>query len=156
MLSLRTYVSACALFAAPCLLHAQREKLPPDDYDYVMKTWPQAKESNTGIRYVVEKVGRGPLLLPGDFVTVDYVGKLLDGKIFDQTHPGGKPFQFHIARGEVITGWDQILQLMRLGDRWLIIVPPELAYGRRGYPPAIPGDATLVFEVEVTAVKSNG
>jgi FKBP-type peptidyl-prolyl cis-trans isomerase len=156
MPSLRTYVGVCVVLAAPCLLHAQREKLPPDDYDYVMKTWPQAKESNTGIRYVVEKEGRGAVLQPGDFVTVSYVGKLLNGKIFDQTREGGKPFQFHVARGEVIVGWDQILQIMRLGDKWLIIVPPELAYGRRGYPPAIPGDATLVFEVEVTAVRVGG
>jgi FKBP-type peptidyl-prolyl cis-trans isomerase len=154
MLSLRTYVGVCALLAAPCLLNAQREKLPPDDYDFVMKTWPDAKESNTGIRYVIEKEGKGPLLQPGDLVQVNYVGKLLSGKIFDQTR--AEPFKFHVARGEVIEGWDQILQLMRPGDKWLIIVPPELAYGRRGYPPLIPGDATLWFDVEVIRVITPG
>jgi FKBP-type peptidyl-prolyl cis-trans isomerase len=153
MLALRTALASCALLAAPCLLRAQREKLPPDDYDYVMKTWPQAKESNTGIRYIVEKQGSGPLLKPGDLVKVNYVGKLLDGKVFDQNQSKTAPFEFHVDRGEVIMGWDQILQLMRPGDKWLIIIPPELAYGRRGYAPAIPSYATLVFDIEIVGVK---
>jgi FKBP-type peptidyl-prolyl cis-trans isomerase len=143
----------CALVAAPCLLRAQREKLPPDDYDFVMKTWPQAKESNTGIRYIVEKDGGGSLLKPGDLVTVNYVGRLLNGKAFDQNQSKQHPFEFRVDRNEVIAGWDQILQLMRPGDKWLIIVPPELAYGRRGYPPLIPSYATLVFDIEILGVK---
>ena len=149
----RIAVAFCALVAAPCLLRAQREKLPPDDYDFVMRTWPQAKESNTGIRYIVEKEGAGAFLKPGDLVKVNYVGKLLDGKVFDQNHDEKKPFSFRVDRGVVIEGWDQILQLMRPGDKWLIIVPPELAYGRRGYAPLIPGYATLVFDIEVLGVK---
>jgi FKBP-type peptidyl-prolyl cis-trans isomerase len=153
MPALRTVLATCALLAAPCLLRAQREKLPPDDYDYVMKTWPQAKESNTGIRYIVEKEGAGAFLKPGDLVKVNYVGKLLDGKVFDQNESKTQPFSFHVDRGEVIVGWDQILQIMRPGDKWLVIVPPELAYGRRGYPPVIPSYATLVFDIEVIGVK---
>jgi FKBP-type peptidyl-prolyl cis-trans isomerase len=141
------------LIAVPGLLHAQREKLPPDDYDYVMKTWPDAKENNTGIRYLVETVGKGPLLLPGDMVMVNYDGKLLSGKVFDKNHSKDKPFTFHVDRSEVIPGWDQILQLMHVGDKWIVIIPPELAYGRKGYPPAIPSYATLVFEMEVLGVK---
>jgi FKBP-type peptidyl-prolyl cis-trans isomerase len=152
MPALRIVLASCALLAAPCILRAQREKLPPDDYDYVMKTWPQAKESNTGIRYVVEKVGSGVLLKPGDLVKVNYVGKLLNGKVFDQNQSKTQPFSFHLDRGEVIVGWDQILQLMSPGDKWLVIVPPELAYGRRGYAPVIPSYATLVFEIEVVGV----
>lgn len=154
MAPIRTALAFCALVAAPCLLRAQREKLPPDDYDYVMKTWPQAKESNTGIRYIVEKEGHGPLLKPGDRVKVNYTGRLLDGKLFDQNQDRTRPFEFHVDRGEVITGWDQILQLMRPGDKWLVIIPPELAYGHRGYPPLIPSYATLVFEIEVLGVKA--
>jgi FKBP-type peptidyl-prolyl cis-trans isomerase len=153
MPALRIALATCALIAAPCLLRAQREKLPPDDYDYVMKTWPQAKESNTGIRYVIEKEGSGPFLKPGDLAKVNYVGKLLNGKVFDQNQSKTQPFAFHVDRGEVITGWDQILQIMRPGDKWLVIVPPELAYGRRGFPPEIPSYATLVFEIEVIGVK---
>jgi FKBP-type peptidyl-prolyl cis-trans isomerase len=145
-------LASCALFAAPCLLHAQREKLPPDDYDFVMKTWPQAKESNTGIRYIVEKQGSGAFLKPGDLAKVNYVGKLLNGKVFDQNLSKTQPFTFHVDRGEVIAGWDQILQIMKPGDKWLVIVPPELAYGRRGYAPLIPSYATLLFDIEIVGV----
>jgi FKBP-type peptidyl-prolyl cis-trans isomerase len=156
MPSLRFLVSLCALAAAPGLLHAQREKLPPDDYDIVVKRWPQAKISNTGIRYVVENQGSGPLLVPGDTVMVNYLGQLLSGKVFDANHDRVHPFTFRLDRGVVISGWDQILQLMRPGDKWLIIIPPELGYGRRGAPPLIPSYATLVFEIEVVGVKKDG
>lgn len=156
MLSLRLLASICALVAAPGLLQAQREKLPPDDYDIVMKRWPQAKISNTGIRYIVEKQGSGPLLVPGDTAMVNYVGQLLGGKVFDSNQSRDHPFTFRVDRGVVISGWDQILQLMRPGDKWLIIIPPELGYGRRGAPPIIPSYATLVFEIEVIGVKKDG
>jgi FKBP-type peptidyl-prolyl cis-trans isomerase len=143
----------CALVAAPVLLHAQREKLPPDDLDYVENKWPDAKKSNTGIRYVVETAGKGALLSPGDKVMVCYTGSLLNGKMFDRVLDRIHPFTFRVDRGEVIDGWDQILQMMRPGDKWLVIVPPELAYGRRGNPPRVPGNATLLFEIEVLGIK---
>jgi FKBP-type peptidyl-prolyl cis-trans isomerase len=153
MVSLRIVAVACALLGAPVVLHAQREKLPPDDYDFVMKTWPDAKVSNTGIRYIVESPGSGPLVASGDMVSMNYTGRFLDGKIFDEHHDPVHPFTFRVNRGFVIEGWDQILQLMRPGAKWLVIVPPELAYGRRGSPPRIPGYKTLVFEMEVISVK---
>jgi FKBP-type peptidyl-prolyl cis-trans isomerase len=153
MFSARIFATACLLFAAPVLLHAQREKLPPDDLDIVEKKWPDAQKSNTGIRYVVEDPGKGPLLKPGDLVSVNYVGSLLNGKIFDRDLDRKKPFTFRVNRGMVIDGWDQILQLMAPGAKWIVIVPPELAYGRRGSPPRIPEYATLVFEIEILGVE---
>jgi FKBP-type peptidyl-prolyl cis-trans isomerase len=153
---LRFAAAMCALTAAPTLLHAQREKLPPDDYDIVVKKWPQAKISSTGIRYVVEHQGAGPLLMPGDMVTVHYVGQLLSGTVFDKNYSKDRSFTFRVARGVVIQGWDQILQLMRPGDKWIVIVPPELAYGRRGSPTLIPSYATLVFDIEVLGIKKDG
>jgi FKBP-type peptidyl-prolyl cis-trans isomerase len=156
MSPLRFAAALCTLVATPVILHAQREKLPPDDYDFVMKTWPDAQISNTGIRYVVETQGKGPLLQPGDRVMVHYVGKLLNGKVFDQNHDKVHPFTFHVDRAEVITGWDQILQMMRPGDKWLVIIPPELAYGRMGQPPVIPSYSTLVFDIEVVGIKKDG
>src|ERR1700679_1212672 len=102
---LRFIAGMCALIAAPLLLHAQREKLPPDDYDFVMKKWPQAQISNTGIRFIVEKKGSGPLLMPGDMIMVHYTGSLLNGKVFDQNHDDKKPFTFRLDRAEVIVGW---------------------------------------------------
>ena len=155
MQPLRFFAALCTLVSAPVLLHAQREKLPPDDLDYVERTWPKAKKSNTGIRYVVEKSGKGPLLVPGDLVMVHYVGKLLNGKVFDQNHDDKKPFTFRVGRSVVIDGWDQIFQLMRPGDQWLVIIPPELGYGRRGSPPVIPSYATLVFDIEILGIKKD-
>lgn len=153
MAPLRIVAVMCALVAAPVLLHAQREKLPPDDLDYVENKWPDAKKSNTGIRYVVEAAGKGALLSPGDKVMVCYTGSLLNGKMFDRVLDRIHPFTFRVDRGEVIDGWDQILQMMRPGDKWLVIIPPELAYGRRGNPPRVPGNATLLFEIEVLGIK---
>lgn len=152
---LRIAVFAFAFIGAPVLLHAQREKLPPDDLDFVEKKWPDAKQSNTGIRYVVEVQGSGPLLVPGDKVMVTYVGSLLSGKVFDSILSKTHPFTFRVGRGEVIVGWDQILQMMRPGDKWIVIVPPELAYGRLGSPPKIRSEATLVFEIEILGVKKD-
>jgi FKBP-type peptidyl-prolyl cis-trans isomerase len=62
---------------------------------------------------------------------------------------------FRVDRGLVIDGWDQILQLMRPGDKWIVIIPPELAYGRRGSPPKVPPYATLVFEMEILGIKKD-
>src|SRR5271163_4838589 len=114
----RTVLALYAVLLVPLALHAQREKLPPDDYDFVMKKWPDAKVSNTGIRYIVEKQGSGPMLNPGDLVMVNYTGTLLNGKVFDQNHDRVKPFTFRVDRREVIVGWDQIFQIMHPGDKW--------------------------------------
>src|SRR5471030_3211014 len=129
MVSFRFVAVAFALLAAPVLLHAQREKLPPEDLDIVEKQWPDALKSNTGIRYVIETPGKGAPVNPGDMVTVSYEGRFLSGKVFDSNLLHGKPFTFRVGRGLVIDGWDQILQLMSVGAKWTVIVPPELAYG---------------------------
>lgn len=137
-----------ASFASPALL-AQREKLPPDDLEYVEKTWPEAKKTQTGIRYLILRQGEGPMPVPGDKVNVLYVGRLLDGKVFDQATDAEKPFTFRVRRDMVIEGWDQVLQLMKRGEKRLVIIPPELGYGTRGQPPKIGRSATLVFEIEL-------
>lgn len=142
------FLFVLALTLSPAL-HAQREKLPPDDLEYVEKTWPQAKKTMTGIRYIIQKEGEGPSPKPGDKVNVLYIGRLLDGKIFDQAQDPAQPFAFRVRREAVIEGWDQILQLMRKGEKRLVIIPPELAYGTRGQPPKIGRNATLVFEIEL-------
>jgi FKBP-type peptidyl-prolyl cis-trans isomerase len=155
MVSLRIAAVALALFGAPILAHAQREKLPPDDLDFVEKQWPGALKSNTGIRYVIETPGHGPLIASGDLVEVNYEGRFLTGKIFDKNMNRAKPFSFRVNRGVVIQGWDQIFQLMSPGAKWIVIVPSELGYGRRGSPPRIPSYATLVFEIEILSVKKD-
>ncbi len=142
------------LFAAP-VLRAQREKLPPEDLEFVEKNWPEAKKTNTGIRYIIIRQGEGETAKPGDRVAVLYIGRLLQGKVFDQTEDRDHPFVFRVRRDQVIEGWDQVLQLMRKGEKRLVIIPPELAYGTRGEPPKIPRNSTLVFEIELLDIKKD-
>ena len=134
---------------------AQREKLPPADLEYVEKTWPNAKKTSTGIRYVIERPGEGRQPKPGDKVNVLYVGKLIDGRVFDQAQDPAQPFTFRVRREMVIEGWDQILQLMKVGEKRVVIIPPELAYGTRGQPPKIGRNATLVFEMELLSIATD-
>lgn len=138
--------------AAPIAVHAQREKLPPEDLDVVEKTWPEAKRTSTGLRTVVLKPAEGISPRKGDVVSVVYTGKLLNGTIFDQAPDAANPFTFRLGRGNVIDGWEEGLQLMKVGERRLFIVPFELGYGTRGNPPKIPRRATLIFDVELVSI----
>jgi FKBP-type peptidyl-prolyl cis-trans isomerase len=143
------FASSVLAWCATPALHAQREKLPPEDLEIVEKNWPAAKKTTTGIRYVILREGEGESPKPGDKVNVLYVGQLLNGKTFDEAKDPTQPFTFRIRREAVIEGWDQVLQLMKRGEKRLVIVPPELAYGTRGQPPKIGRNATLVFEIEL-------
>jgi FKBP-type peptidyl-prolyl cis-trans isomerase len=148
LFKLLVVLGSLTVLAAPAL-HAQREKLPPDDLAFVEKNWPEAKKTMTGIRYIVLRQGSGDVAKPGNKASVLYTGRLLDGKVFDQNQDREHPFPVRVRRGQVIEGWDQVLQLMTKGEKRLVIIPPELAYGTRGSPPMIPRNATLVFEIEV-------
>jgi FKBP-type peptidyl-prolyl cis-trans isomerase len=132
-------------------LQAQREKLPPEDLEIVEKKWPEAKRTYTGLRYIVLKEAdkKSPSPLPGMTVSVLYKGMLLNGTVFDQSPDASHPLKTRIGREELIEGWDEALQKMHKGEKWLLIVPPEMAYGSRGKPPTIPRRATLVFEMEL-------
>jgi peptidylprolyl isomerase/FKBP-type peptidyl-prolyl cis-trans isomerase FkpA len=95
--------------------------------------------------------GAGPEAVRGKTVEVHYTGWLLDGTKFDSS-VGGAPFSFRLGAGEVIEGWDRGVAGMKVGGKRKLTLPPELAYGKRGAPPDIPPDATLVFEVELLGV----
>ena len=101
----------------------------------------------TGLRYVQLEEGGGDKPKRGTLVTAHYAGKLTDGSEFDSSYSRG-PFQFQVGAGEVIPGWDQAFLDMRKGEKRLLILPPELAYGEDGVGP-IPPNATLIFEVEL-------
>jgi FKBP-type peptidyl-prolyl cis-trans isomerase FkpA len=97
--------------------------------------------------------GTGTEAQAGDSVTVHYVGTLTDGSKFDSSRDRGEGFTFKLGAGQVIKGWDQGVAGMKIGQLRKLTIPAELAYGARGFPPVIPPNSTLVFEVELLAVK---
>ena len=98
------------------------------------------------------KPGTGAQAQAGNQVTVHYVGTLTDGQKFDSSRDRGKGFQFQLGAGRVIKGWDQGVAGMKVGEVRKLTIPPHLAYGEKGFPGAIPPNATLVFEVELIGV----
>lgn len=111
---------------------------------------PLAPGTSSGLVIQDETVGTGAAAQSGDTLTVNYTGKLDNGTIFD-TSVGKTPFQFTLGAGQVIPGWDQGLQGMKVGGKRILIIPPEMAYGAQGIGP-IPPNATLTFEVELLGV----
>jgi FKBP-type peptidyl-prolyl cis-trans isomerase len=98
------------------------------------------------------KPGSGAAAKAGDRVTVHYVGTLTDGKKFDSSRDRGEGFRFTLGQGQVIQGWDQGVAGMLVGEVRKLTIPPSLGYGARGFPPVIPANAMLVFEVELLKV----
>jgi len=88
----------------------------------------------------------------GDTVTIHYVGTLLDGTIFDSSRDRNDPFVTQIGAGKVIRGWDEGVLQLSLGQKAILTATPDYAYGPRGFPPVIPPNATLKFEVELLKI----
>ncbi|MBX3463825.1 MAG: FKBP-type peptidyl-prolyl cis-trans isomerase [Planctomycetes bacterium] len=107
--------------------------------------------TQSGLQYEVIELGQGDPPRASDTVVAFYTGWLTDGTMFDSAHVRGTPSEFPLNR--VVRGWTEGLQLMKPGAKFLFTVPPDLAYGARGKPPTIPANATLVFLIELVAVK---
>lgn len=107
----------------------------------------------SGLQYEVLASGDGATPGPTDTVTTHYHGTFVDGRVFDSSVQRGTPASFPV--NGVIKGWTEALQMMKVGDKWKIVCPPDLAYGERGRP-GIPPSSTLIFEVELLGVQPSG
>ena len=105
----------------------------------------------SGLRYQVLKEGTGAKPSITDTVVTHYHGTFLDGSVFDSSVDRGAPATFPV--NGVIRGWTEALQLMSVGSKWRLVIPPDLAYGKRGAGRLIPPNATLIFEVELLDIR---
>jgi len=113
---------------------------------------PGVVELPSGLQYKVITEGTGEKPLPGDKVTVHYHGTLINGKVFDSSIDRGEPVQLQVDR--VIKGWTEALQLMPAGSKWILYIPPDLAYGNRSIPGSpIEANSLLIFEVELLSIE---
>jgi len=109
------------------------------------------KSTESGLQYVVLKSGKGPSPKATDSVKTHYHGTLINGKVFDSSVERGEPISFPV--NGVIKGWTEALQLMKVGDKWRVFVPSELAYGERGAGADIGPNSVLVFEIELLGIE---
>jgi FKBP-type peptidyl-prolyl cis-trans isomerase len=104
----------------------------------------------SGLRYVDEVVGTGAEAQAGQKVSVHYRGLLESGTQFDSSRdPGKQPLEFVLGSGSMIKGFDEGVRGMKAGGKRRLVIPPQLGYGPAGRPPTIPGNATLIFEIEL-------
>ncbi len=128
---------------------AKEKESQGKDMATIKEKWPNAQKTGSGLMYVIIKKGSGEEKpSPGDMVKAHYTGMFLDGSTFDSSVDRGEPISFPVGKGRVIKGWDEALLDMTKGEKRILIIPPELAYGTHGRGP-IPPNATLVFEVEL-------
>lgn len=106
-----------------------------------------------GLQYKIITEGKGQKPVSTDTVTVDYEGRLVNGKVFDSSYSRGEPAEFPV--GGVIAGWVEALQLMPEGSTWELYIPSKLAYGEQGVPPLIGPNETLIFKVHLISIKKS-
>lgn len=113
----------------------------------------RAITTESGLTYIITKSGDGEQIKAGDNVVVNYTGLLTNGMQFDSSLARNSPFSFPVGAGMVISGWDEGLQNLRIGDHATLIIPPEIGYGASGAGGIIPPNATLIFIIEVLGVE---
>ena len=111
------------------------------------------EETASGLRYQILQKGNGKQATKGAGVSVHYKGQLLDGTVFDSSYKRKEPIDFNVGIGQVIAGWDEGIQLLKVGDKARFVIPSNLGYGAAGAGGVIPPNATLIFDVELMGVK---
>ncbi|GAA0733106.1 peptidylprolyl isomerase [Aquimarina litoralis] len=110
-------------------------------------------KTDSGLRYKIIQKGDGVQAEKGKTVSVHYKGSLTDGTVFDSSYKRNQPIDFSLGVGQVISGWDEGISLLQVGDKARFVIPPALGYGEHGAGGVIPPNATLIFDVELMAVK---
>jgi peptidylprolyl isomerase len=124
------------------------------DIALINTRYPNAVQTASGIRYIIQKQGTGTKPAAGKTVQVNYKGSFLSGRVFDSSDTQGRPLEFPAGVGRVIKGWDEMIMDMKVGEKRLAIIPPELAYGETGVGNGvIPPNSFLVFEMELIGIK---
>ncbi|MBG6128769.1 peptidylprolyl isomerase [Aquimarina sp. EL_43] len=111
------------------------------------------EKTDSGLRYKIIQKGDGAKAEKGKTVSVHYKGSLTDGTVFDSSYKRNQPIDFPLGMGQVISGWDEGIALLQVGDKARFVIPPYLGYGDRGAGGVIPPNATLIFDVELVEVK---
>ncbi len=148
-------------------IQARKEQLMQELYDAIDAAYPEAQKTASGLRYIITEKGNGPKPEIGQFLEVNYTGYLMDGTMFDSSveedaKRGGvfnpqRPYEpFPVVcgpQGRVIEGWREGLQLLNVGDKAKLIIPPHLGYGDRAMGPRLPANSVLVFDVQIMGIK---
>lgn len=147
-------VAALALLVLPA--HASQKDNTAPSKDEEKKSESKMQKTSSGLQYLDTVVGTGASPKAGQICVMHYTGWLWEneskGKKFDSSVDRGTPFEFPLG-GRVIKGWNEGIASMKVGGKRTLLIPPQLAYGEKGYPAAIPPNATLIFDVELLGVK---
>jgi len=149
---------AATLVLAACAVDEPKERVKVDPaYDRYASSLDvdidRMRKLPSGLYIEDTSFGAGPEATPGAVVDVQYTGWLSDGTKFDSSYDAGQPISFRLGQGQVIRGWDEGIQGMRVGGKRRLVIPSDLAYGPRGAGGVIPPHANLIFDVELVGVR---
>ena len=137
--------------AAAARVAGEKNRTDGDAFLAANKTKPGVVTLPSGLQYKILTTGTGKMPTATDTVVCHYRGTLIDGKEFDSSYKSGQPATFPVNK--VIKGWTEVLQLMPVGSKWQVFIPSSLAYAERGAGADIGPNATLIFEIELVAIK---
>ncbi len=144
-----------AIFITSCKSDA--EKKSKDELNkletFIQENYPDATKTSSGLYIVWNEHGTGKAVVTGNYINVTYVGKFLDGGIFDASANHNGTFQFYVGQGNVIRAWDQAVQQCKIGDKITLITPSSMAYGSMGNG-TIPPYTSLVFDIDILEILS--